>query len=82
MRPDAVADGEEENQKQGGFQVAGNLDTQLSDENARKQRGGDISKVEPRDLDRTDEEADAEGEEDGDRRIGPKRVDEEINGIH
>ncbi|MCY1239759.1 hypothetical protein D9M72_525690 [compost metagenome] len=82
MRADTVADGEQEDQEQGGLQITGNLDAQLPDEDARQQRGGDVSEIEPRDLDGSDQETDAEGEEDSDRRIGPKRLDEEVNWIH
>src|SRR2546425_10096318 len=76
LRPDAVADGEQENEEEGRLDVRRDRDAELPDHDGRQQGGRDRTKADALEGELAHVVADAQGEEERHLRIGTQCLSE------
>ena len=82
LRPDAVADGEQEQQEEGRLDRPRDVDAQLADGDRRQQRRRDVAQVEAGQLLRADPEAERERQKERELRIRAQRFDKPVPDVH
>src|SRR5262249_61332293 len=81
LRPDAVADGEQEDQEEGRLDVWRDRDAELPDHDGGQQGGGNRTQADAAERELAHVVSDTEGEEERDLGIGPERLGKPLKHI-